>query len=882
MSVLRAWFSRLRGLFGKQRRDREFAAELESHLRLHVEDNLGSGMTPQEARRQALLKLGGIEQTKENYRDRSGWPGLESFFQDVRFALRMMGKNPGFTAVAVMTLTLGIGANTAIFSVVNAVMVRPLPFQHPSRLMVVWHTPPQKSFPGVSRFVVSPANFLDWQSQNDVFSQMAAIGFNQPNLTGLGQPESVQGRRVSYEFFSLLGVSPVAGRDFTRAEDHPGQGNVAVLGYGVCQSHFGSPVNALGKTIQLDNKPYTVIGVMPPRFDFPFQAQVWMPLAWTDKERAVRGNHNYIVLARLKHGVDEAMAQAEMNTVSARLAQQYSADDAGWGALVRPLHELVTDSVGPALLILFGAVGLVLLIACTNIANLLLVKALGRGKEIAIRTALGASRARIIRQVFSETALLSILGGAVALLFAYFIVRVIAAFIASQLPLSLQMSPDGWVLAFTLAASLLGGFVAGVVPAWYLINANPNESLKQGTGKTSAVSGGQRARNTLVVSEVALSLALMVGAGLTIRTLYLLRSINPGIDPQHVLTVSLTVSESKYKTASQQIDLFRQVLDHVRTLPSVEAAGAVDSLPFTGGSNEPVQVEDQPVVPMADQPEVDVRTISPGYLGAMRIPLKQGRDFTDADKAGSRPVVLVSAAFAKRFWPHENPIGKHVAFTFSPGIASTVVGVVGDVKLEGLDAIRPVQVAYRPLLQNSKTTGMSLAIRTMSRPTTLTSAVVKAVHQVDPDEPVARVQTMDDIIDQSLIERRLSVILLSVFASLALLLAAIGIYGVQSYAVKHRIQEIGVRLALGAQRNDIFRLVVGQGLKLTIIGIGIGLALAFTLTRLMNSLLFGITATDPVTFAVAATLLSAVAVLAAYVPSRRAMRIDPMVVLRYE
>jgi putative ABC transport system permease protein len=882
MRVFASLRSVVSALFHRSPVENEVEEELRAHIQDRANDLERSGVPRAEAERRARLEFGGYQKFKEECREVQGTHFLETLIQDLRFGLRMLRKSPGFTAVAVLTLALGIGANTAIFSVVNAVMVRPLPFQHPSRLMVVWHTPPQKSFPGVSRFIVSPANFLDWQSENDVFSQIAAIGFNQPNLTGLGQPESLQGRRVSYNFFSLLGVSPVAGRDFTPAEDRPGQGNVVILGYGVCQSHFGSPTNALGKTIQLDDKPYTIIGVTPPRFDFPFQAQVWVPLAWTDKERAVRGNHNYIVIARLKSGVDEAMAQAEMNTISARLAQQYPADDTGWGALVLPLHELVTYSLGPFLLILFGAVGFVLLIACTNIANLLLVRALGRAKEIAIRTALGASRARIIGQMLSETALLSFLGGAVALLLAYFVVRVIAAFIVNQLPLSLQMNLDGWVLIFTLAVSLLAGVIAGVVPAWYLIKADPNDSLKQGTGRTSVVTRGQRARNTLVVSEVALSLALMVGAGLTIRTLYLLRSINPGIDPHHVLTALLTISESKYKTASQQIDFFQQVLDHVRTLPGVEAAGAVDSLPFTGGSNEPVQVEGQPVVPMADQPEVDVRVISPGYLRTMQIPLKQGRDFTDADKADSRPVVLVSAAFAKRFWPHENPIGKHVALTFSPGPARTVVGVVSDIKLERLDTIRPVQVVYPPLLQSSKTTGMSLALRTMSSPTSLRSAVADAVHQVDPDEPIAGTQTMDDIIDQSLIQRRLSVILLSVFAGLALLLAAIGIYGVQSYAVRHRIQEIGIRLALGAQRHDVFRLVVGQGLKLTIMGISIGLAVAFALTRLMNSLLFGISATDPLTFAAVALVLIGVALAACYIPARRAVRVDPMVALRYE
>jgi len=882
MSALRAWFMRFGGMFGKRRRDRELAEELESHVQMHVGENLRAGMTPEEARRQALIKLGGVEQTKENYRDRRGISWLETWLQDVRFGLRMLRKNPGFTAVAILTLALGIGANTAIFSVVNSVMLRPLPFESPERLMVVWHTPPQKSFPGIHRFVVSPANFLDWQGENHVFSQMSAVGFRNPNLTGLGQPESLQERKVSHDFFSLLGVPPIAGRGFTAGEDQAGRGNVVVLSYALCQNHFGAPENALGKTIQLDDNPYAVVGVMPPHFDFPFRAQVWVPLAWTDTERAVRGNHNYIVIARLGRGVDVAKAQAEMDTVSTRLAQQYPTDDAGWGAVVQPLGGLITGSVGPALLILLGAVGFVLLIACTNVANLLLVKALGRNKEIAIRTALGATGGRIMRQIVSETVLLAFLGGALALVLAHFVIGAIAAFISDQLPMSIRMGLDGWVLGFTLVISILTGILAGVAPAWHLRKVNLNESLKQGTGKASADLGLRRARNALVVSEVAVSLVLLAGAGLTLRTLYVLRNIDLGIDPHDVLTVPLAISDTKYKTAAQQTNFFRETLQRVGALPGVVTAGAVDSLPFTGGSHQPVQVEGQPAVPMADQPEVDVRVISSGYLSTMRIPLEQGRDFSDADRGGAQPVVLVSEAFAKRFWPYENPVGKHVTLTFSPDSSHVVVGVVGDVKLDGLDATRPIQAIYQPLLQNSETRGMTLTVRTSVPPRSLTSAVTDAVHRIDPDEPVSGLLTMDDILDQSLTQQRLSVILLGVFAGLALLLAAIGIYGVQAYAVRHRVQEIGIRMALGAQRGDVFQLVVGQALKLTGIGICIGLGAAFGLTRLMSSLLFGVSASDPATFGGAAMTLAIVALAACWIPARRATHTDPMVALRYE
>jgi putative ABC transport system permease protein len=881
MRYLRAWCLRFAGLLGNERRDRELAEELESHLQMHIEDNLRSGMEPTEARRQALIKLGGVEQTKENYRDRRGIRWFEMLFQDLRFGLRMLRKNPGFAAIAVLTLALGIGANTAIFSAVNAILLRPLPFPDAGRLMMVWHTPPQKSFPGVARFVVSPANYLDWRSQNDVFDQMAAIGFRSFNLTGIGQPESVTGVAVSANFFSALRVRPSVGRGFVADDDQPGRGNVVVVSYGFWQSHFGSNENILGKTIMLDEQSYVIIGVMPPKFDFPSRAQLWMPLAWTDKQRAVRENHNYFVIARLKSGVDKEKAQAEMDAISDNLAHQYPTDDAGWGAVVVPLRDSLVSSVRSELLVLLGAVAFVLLIACTNVANLTLARALGRRKEIAIRTALGASSGRVMRQVLSETVLLSVIGGALALLLAHFVTDAIAAFLGPLLLLSVEIGLDGWVLGFTLAISILTGLIAGLAPSWHLTQLNLIASLKQGLGKTDSDSGGDRVRNVFVVAEVALSLSLLVGAGLTIRTLYLLQGVNPGFDPHNALIVPLAISDAKYPSADQQASFFNKVLEGVRALPGVESAGAVDGLPFKGGSMQPVVAEGQPVVPMADQPEVAVRLITPGYLSAMRIQLERGRDLTEADKAKSQPVILLSDAFAKRFWPHENPIGKHVTLTFVPGPSREVVGVVGDVKLDGLDVTRPVETIYEAMSQNAQTR-MVLTVRTSSVPRSLISAVTDTVHNVDPDEPLVGLASMESIVDESLGKQRLNVLLLAAFAGLALLLAAIGIYGVQSYAVRQRVREIGIRIALGSQRSDIFRLVLGQGLKLALIGICIGLAASLALTHLMASQLYGLTATDPLTFGGVAIVLAFVALLACYIPARRASRMNPMVALRHE
>jgi len=872
----------LKRLFSRRRIYGELSEEIREHLEEKVEELVAGGMPRKEAAAAARRAFGNVTLAEEDGREVWRWPRVENMIEDARYGLRVLRKSPGFTAVAVMTLALGIGANTAIFSVVNAVLFRPLPFRDPGRLMVVWHTPPQKSFPGVTKFVVSPANYLDWRDQNHVFEQMSAVGFGNFNLTGMGQPESVEGRAVSADFFSVLGVQPVLGREFLEEEDQPGHGNVVVISHEFWQTHFGGSKDVLGSQIKLDDKSYEVVGVAPAKFDFPFQAKLWVPLAWTEKERAVRGNHGYTVIARLKPEIEMKKAQSEMDTISARLAQQYPADDAGWGAVVLRLNLQMFQQVGPALLVLFGAVGFVLLIACANVANLTLAKALGRRKEIAVRRALGASRGRVISLVLTETILISVIGGALALLLAHFVIEAIADFIGPQLPLAVQIGLDGWVLGFTLTISILTGFIAGLAPSWHLTKTNLNESLKQGLGKTDADSSGGRARSVFVAAEVAVSLVLLIGAGLMIRTLYLLKNANSGMDARNVLTVTLGISSEKYATVAQQNGFFHHVLEQIRALPGVEFASAVDSLPLQGGSTQPVAVEGQPVVPMADQPEVAVRLIAPGYLRVMRIPLKQGRDITEADNANARPVVLVSESFARRFWPNENPIGKHVKLTFLPGEASDVVGVVGDVRLNGLSVSEPVQSVYHVMAQNPGTTFMRLAVRTGVPPSSLTSAVTEAIHRVDADEPVVGVQTMEAVVDESIAQNRLNMILLSAFAGLALLLASIGIYGVQAYAVRQRTREVGIRVAMGAQAAEVFRLIIGQGLRLAIIGIVIGLAASFALTRLMASQLYGLSATDPWTFIGVSIVLLTVALAACFIPARRATRIDPVVALRYE
>jgi len=793
--------------------------------------------------------------------------------QDLRYGMRVLRKSPGFAAAAIVVLALGIGANTAIFSVVNAVLLLP------ERLMLVWHVPPAKSFPGVTQFSVSTANYLDWQKQNHVFEKMAAFGRPAMNLTGGAQPESLTAGATTADFFSVMKAAPILGRTFAADEDQPGHDKVVVLGNAFWQSHFGSNRNALGQKLTLDGEAYTVIGVMPPTFDFPPKAQVWVPLAWTEKERAVRGNHNYIVAARLTPGVDVKQAQAEMDTISSRLQQQYPVDDAGWGAVVIPLREELVGDVRPALLVLLGAVAFVLLIACANVANLTLAKTWGRKKEIAIRTVLGASRGRVLRQVLSEMMLLSLAGGLLGVFLARVIVSLIVANFSNEFPRFWEIGVDGWVLAFTLGISIFTGIVAGLAPAWRLTKTNLNEAMKQGLGKTD--SGGNRTRSVLVVSEVALSLVLLIGAGLMVRTLWNLRSVKPGFDAQNVLTMTLAIPEAKYKEQYQQDGFYRQVLERVRVLPGVESAGAISALPLTGGSTQPFSIEGEPVVPMADQPEVAVREITAGYLQSMHVPLLSGREISDADTEDRPAVVLVSESFAKRFWPHENALGKHLTLTFFPGITREVVGVVGDVKQDGLDMDMGRETIYTALPQIHRTRAQ-LVVHTSAPPSSLVSAVTNAVHQVDPDEPVLKVETMEDVVDASLFQQRFSMLLLAAFAGLALLLAAVGIYSVLAFAVRRRVREIGIRMALGAQIGDVLRMVLYDGMRPALAGVAIGLAGALALGRAVSSLIYGVSATDPTTFVAGAGLLAAVALFASVIPAIRATRVEPMKALRDE
>jgi putative ABC transport system permease protein len=816
---------------------------------------------------------------------------MTTLFQDVRYAIRQLRKNPAFAAVAVVTLALGIGANTAIFSVVNGVLLKPLQFRDPDRLVRVWHVPPAKSFPGMTQFTVSPANYLDWEKQNHVFAQMTIYSYRGFTLTSGDRPERVDACAVSAGFFQTLGVQPLLGRVLLPEEDQPGHSNVVVLSYRFWQERFASNRDLVNHEIALDGQKFLVAGVMPPSFRQPDYAQMWTPMAWSDQDRTVRGEHHYIVIARLKPGTDVKAAQAEMDTISHRLEQLYPDDDKGWGAVVVPLHEDMVSDVRPAMLILLGAVACVLLIACVNIANLILARGFSRQKEIAIRTAMGASSARILRQALTESVVLALVGGALGLTCAPSGIRLIMAFLADKVPASVNVRIDAGVLGFTAAISMLTGLLSGLLPALRMARSNVSQTLKQGLGRTASDAGGARTRSALVVSEVALSLALLVGAGLMIRSFQLLYKVDPGFDPHNLLTASISVTQNKFPTPALTISFYEQVMQHVRALPAVESAGLIDDLPLNmEGSNQPIAIEGRPTLAMADQPEVDVRLISTGYMKTLRIPVLRGRDFNEDDVAGRPGAILISASMAQRFWPGEDALGKRLTMTFFPGIVREVVGIVADVKLEGLDQTRPAVVIYMPLDQITvpvpggwSSLSMSLAVRTSAGHTAgIASAVENAVHQVDAGIPLRDILSMDEIVASSVSQQRFNMLLLGTFAALALALAAIGIYSVLSYSVRRRINEIGIRMALGARLSDVLRMVIVEGMKPTLLGLILGVIVALAFGRIMSSLLYGVSSGDPLTFLAVGALLIMVALLACVVPALRATKIDPMMALRYE
>jgi putative ABC transport system permease protein len=809
--------------------------------------------------------------------------------QDMKFALRLLRKSPGFACVAIVIMALGIGANTAIFSVVHAVLLEPLPFPDADRLVQIWHVPPQTSFPGMTRFSVSAANFLDWQKQNNVFEQMALYGGTGYDITGAQKPQPIIAGSVTSNFFSVLGVQPLYGRVFLPQEDRPGSNHEVILSYKLWQARYASDPNVLGKSINLDGDPYVIVGVMGPKMVMPTFAQLWTPLGLSDKDAAVRNEHHFMSIGRLKPGVTLGQAQAEMNTISQRLEKAYPEDDKGWGAVVNSMREETVGSVRPALLMMLGAVAFVLLIACANVANLILARTFARRKEIAIRSAVGATRSRVILQLLSESLILSLCGGALGLLAARFGIELLLKVFADKLPRMGEIGLHGSVLAFTFGLSVATGILSGLLPAWSMTKGDVSNALKQGLGRTDADSGSNKTRSALVAIEVALSLVLLIGAGLMVRSLWKLQTIDPGFDQHNVLTLAVMVPKHQFTEPRQEWQFFDEVLERVRSLPGVESAGAVDNLPLLGGSNQPIAAEGHPVVALSEQPEVSVRVATSGYIQAMHIPLLQGRNISADDTADSPPVVVISQSMAKQLWPGQRAIGRHLKLSFYPDKDREVIGVVGDVRQTGLDSSAGMATLYWPLAQVTgsstapwRARPLSLAVRTTSAPQSLATAITGAVNQVNKDIPVDNVITLEDFVGETLTQHSFNMQLLAIFALLALVLCAIGIYSVLAYSVKRSLREIGLRIALGATLRDVARLVIVQGMKPTLAGIGIGLIAALALGRVATSLIYGVSSRDLVTFVAVTMLLILVSFAASLVPALRATRVDPLAVLRDE
>ncbi len=819
---------------------------------------------------------------------------MGTLLQDLKYGLRMLARNPGFTAVAVITLALGIGANTAIFSVLNAVLLHPLPYKDPDQLVVIWENNASK---GIEHGIVSPLDFLDWRDQSHSFEEISAWRTWFYTLTGRGEAEQVWGVRTSANFFRLLGVRAALGRTFLPGEELAGHEHVVVLSHGIWERRFARDPSLLGQTITVDHKPFTVVGILPPDFNLFGGSRAfdfWMPFV-LQRDQLRRGDPSIMVYARVKPGVTLSRAQTEMTSIARQLEQEYPATNSGLGAQVVTFHETQVGDLRPALLIMLVAVGLVLAIACVNVANLLLARTATRQKEIAIRAALGAGRLRLIRQLLAESLLLATAGGILGVVLAFWgldLLRAISPPSAfTEIPHANWIGIDRSVLAFTLLTSILVGVIFGLVPAFQISKPGLNETLKEGGRALTESFRSSRLRGLLVVTEVALAIMLLVAAGLTIKSFMKLLEVNPGLNPRNILTMQVWLPESKYPDGHQVASFYREALLRIGALPGVQSASATDFLPLSGwGDHSDFAIEGQPPPEPGHEPVSDYRVIDPNYFRTMQVPLKKGRFFSHADGAVSPGVAIINETLARRYWPHDNPIGKRLRPLFPAAKAPwrpesnnswlTIVGVVGDVRDQALTD-DPSPEILLPCSQNPSRL-MRLVIRTTAEPLSLASAVRHELLALDKDQPVMDIKTLEQFISESVFRPRLNLFLLGIFAGLALTLAALGIYSVTSYSVVRRRHEIGIRMALGAGRRDVVKLVMGQGFRLTLAGVAIGLVGGLALTRFLASLLFAVRPTDPTTFIAVSILLAVVSLLASYVPARRAMKVDPMVALRYE
>ncbi len=793
---------------------------------------------------------------------------------DLRFAFRQLVKAPGFTAVAILTLALGIGACTAIFSVVNTVLLHPLEYPDPGRLIGIM----ESHVPEFPEFSVSPPNFLDWEKQAKSYSHLAAYGVAQINLTGEGEPQRLMGVKATADYFKVFGVNPVLGRTFLPEEDAPGKNHVVVLSHPFWERVFGGSALALGRSLQLNSESYTVIGVAPP--GFKTKVDLFLPRAFSGEERSnkYRDAHYLNVAGRLKPGVSAAQADAEMKLLAAQLARQYPDTNKGWGAFVLPMEEFAVRDVRVVLYTLVGAVGCVLLIACANIANLLLARATARHRELSIRAALGASRFRLVRQLLTESVLLALGGGAAGLLVARWGLDALLALAPDELPRTSSIHLDPTVLVFSFLLSLVTGVVFGVAPAWLAAHTDMNESLKQGARGSTDARG--RLRGALVVLEVAFALVLLAGAGLLARSFLRLTNVDPGFNPAHATVLQVTLPEKKYEKPAQETAFASALLERLRALPGVESAGLTHTLPLLDDWVMVFNIEGRPAVAPTDMPSTNYYAVTPGYFRAMGIRLRRGRLFTAQDNAQAPRVAIINETLARQFFPNQDPIGKRINIAGGPEAFRQIVGIVGDIKQYGVDKATTSQ-AYEPFAQHPFNT-LNVVLRTTGSPTALLGALRPAVYAVDKDQPVGKIEPLEKIVADTIATQRFAMTLLIVFALVALVIASVGIYGVMSYNVVQRRGEIGIRMALGAQTRDVLRLILSGGGKLVGIGLLVGLVATLLATRAMGSILFQTSAFDPLTLGAITLLLGGVALVACLLPAQRATRVNPIEALRNE
>jgi len=879
LSYLRQLFSTL---FHRSDADSDLDEELRLHLARHADDLELSGLSRPEAERQARIGFGSYEKSKETVREQRPGFLLETLVNDARFALRLLRKNPAFTTIAILALALGIGANTAIFSVVDAVLLRPLPYSQPDRLVTVSEC--SRPFDQATKNEVAPGNFLDWRTRNDVFEQIGAVSLPGYSLTGDDRPERVLGAATSAGMLRLLGLQPALGREFEASDDKYGAAPVVILTHALWKRRYAGDPQILGKTIHLGVMPYTVVGILPAGLTFPEpDVQLWVPLEQTIAPREMRwhASHYLDVYARLKPGVKLTQANEEMSRIAADIKLEQPESNSGAAALVLALQDDLAGAIRPALLTLLVAVCFVLLIACVNVANLLLVRATSRGKELATRIALGAGKARLIRQMLTESVLLSFAGGCAGLLVASWTRRLLLALRPESLPQFNVIETDGRVLLFTFGVSVFTGVLFGLIPALRSSAINLNPALHATSRSSTPGISTQRLGNLFVAAEIAISLVLLVGAGLTIRSFLHLRNTDLGFLSDHTVTARISIPGDKYSKDEQVISFCDRVLERIRNTPGVESAAMVSFLPLTGHNfDNSFDIVGRPPHAPDNRDYALVRFIDPQYFSVLGIPLLNGRGIGRRDRLGSSRAVVISKSLAKRFWPNGSPIGERLlVYMGEDQSAWEVVGIVGDVRTSIAEDPQPTmyfpyaQIPYR---------FMVLAVRTHGDPQSMIENIRNTVLTLDPDQPIYQTRTLTDLIDTNLVPWRFSMMLLCIFAAMALLLAAAGIYGVMAYLVAQRTHELGVRMALGAQSLDVLRLVVGNGAKLALIGVISGLLASLALTRLMSNLLFDVSTTDPLTFGVVALLLTAVALTACYIPARRATKVDPTIALRCE